>query len=111
MPRLYRPYIPLDVRCRVVLRQLGEIWPDEVIAEWRAKRLGLDLLLAAMFADLSRLLGCAPHDLHLDHDPPLALRKRLDVVEGGKAKSIYTPDANDPEHLIYRTKAAHDVKT
>ena len=23
----------------------------------------------------------------------------------------YYPDANDPEFLIYRTKAAHDIKT
>jgi DNA-binding transcriptional MerR regulator len=27
MPRLLRPHIPVETRCRVVLRQLGEMWP------------------------------------------------------------------------------------
>jgi len=41
----------------------------------------------------------------LDHDPALILR--LFNKETGK----YTPDACDPDHLIWREKALHQEKT
>jgi hypothetical protein len=43
--------------------------------------------------------------IQLDHNP--ALTNRPFNEKTGK----YTPDANNPEFLIYRTKAAHDIKT
>ncbi len=45
----------------------------------------------------------SPHQL--DHDPALILR------EFDEATGKYTPDANDPEYLIYREKDDHLQKT
>jgi hypothetical protein len=55
----------------------------------------LELMLIRMFGTTR---------VHLDHDPPLMLRRR--TRNGG-----YKPDANDPEHLIYRTAEEHFIKT
>lgn len=106
MPRLYRPHIPLEVRCRVVLRQIGEIWPDEVINGTRGS---LRVLLDDQLEKLAELLGCKVEDLRLDHDPALATRMKRPL--GMTGKWVYTPDANDPEFLIYREKHAHHIKT
>lgn len=106
--RLYRPYIPLDIRCRTILRQLGELWPDEVIRS--APRLAK--LLLDKKIEFANLIGCKELDLRLDHDPPLAARQR----NGEGKDTVYTPDANDPEFLFYRPhgtqfEGSHDVKT
>jgi hypothetical protein len=42
---------------------------------------------------------------HLDHDPPLRVRKF------NKRTGRYTPDANDPDYLVYRTAEDHRLKT
>lgn len=105
MPRLLRPHIPLEVRCRVVLRQLGEMWVDDAVSHRKTSaRRFLDELLSA----LAELLGCEPKDLRLDHDPALGARQK--IFRKG-AHVGYTPDANDPKHLIYREKHAHHIKT
>jgi hypothetical protein len=127
MARIYRPAIPIEVKCRVALRQLGEIRPDEVINNNRprsdagymvgiAKMPGRSLgrLLPTLLERLADLLGCAIEDLRLDHDPPLAARPQ--ERRGLGRKTYYTPDANDPEYLFYRPHGAqfdgsHDVKT
>jgi hypothetical protein len=106
--RLYRPHIPVEVKCRVVLRQLGEMWPDDAIKNWHGH---YGILLAGSLGRLSALLGCSVCDLRLDHDPPLALRTQDQLHYGGKLKTVYLPDANDPEYLIYRSAANHDIKT
>lgn len=105
MPRLLRPPIPLDVKCKVALRQLGEMWPGDVLAEHKR---GLGRLLRTLLAQLSDLLGCEPADLRLDHNPALAIREK--VFRRG-VHVDYVPPANDPEWLIYRDKHAHDIKT
>jgi hypothetical protein len=112
MPRLYRPYIPVEVRCRVVLRQLGELWPDDVISAWTKDRLGgrlgsLQALLDDRLEKLAALLGCTKKELRLDHDPALAARQRW----GEGKTTVYLPAANDPEFLIYRTAHGHHLKT
>lgn len=117
MARLYRPAIPVEVRCRVVLRQLGEMFADDVI---RANRFvpravptrSLARLLAEKLEQLAALLKCEVKELRLDHDPALGLREKI----GDGKKTRYVPDANDPEHLAYRPHGAehagsHDVKT
>jgi len=111
MAKLYRPSIPVEVRCRVALRQLGEMWVDKAV---EARRGHLGAYLKDLLANLSDLLGCTPADLRLDHDPPLALRPQ--ERRGLGKKTYYTPDANDPEHLLYRPHGtqfagSHDVKT
>jgi len=109
MARLFRPPIPLEVKCRVLLRQLGEMFPNAVIT---ARPRGLGRLHALLMRQLADALMCLPEDLRLDHDPALALRERT-----GEGKStVYTPAANDPEYLAYRPHGAehdgsHDVKT
>ena len=102
MPRLYRPTIPLDVKCRVALRQLGELWIDDAI---EAHKGALGAFLAQLLKKLAELLG--EEKLHLDHDRALAVRKR----RGEGKKTIYDPPANDPDHLLYRGEIAHRLKT
>ena len=104
MPRLYRPTIPLDVKCRVALRQLDELWPDDAL---KAHAGGLGVFLDRLLKKLAELLNCETDDLRLDHDPALATRQRV----GDGKKTIYAPDANDPDHLIYREQQSHHIKT
>lgn len=94
--RLVRPYVPVAVRCQVAARQLVERGTAFAFAEDLTNRERLALMLWLLFQDEPR---------HLDHDPPLMLR--LFNEETG----LYTPDANDPDHLVYRTKDDHRVKT
>lgn len=119
--RLFRPHIPVEVRCRVALRQLGEMWPDRVIEEYRLDRTVAPThrkshgkLLADLLHKMGDLLGCDVVDLRLDHDPPLAARPQF--RRGLGKKVYYQPDANDPEHLRYRPhgpefEGSHLIKT
>lgn len=128
MARLWRPSIPLEVKCRVALRQLGEMWPDAVIKarRWKAgdsymkgigastSGRGLGKLLDELLGKLAELLGCSIEDLRLDHQPALALRPQF--KRGLGKKTYYEPDANDPEFLFYRPHGSqfagsHDIKT
>lgn len=111
MARLYRPSIPLEIKCRIVLRQLGEMFIDDVLA---AHDRGLGKLLSEKLAEFAETIKCEVSDLRLDHDPPLAARPQF--RRGLGKKTYYQPDANDPEHLFYRPHGAqfsgsHDVKT
>lgn len=108
MARLYRPHIPLPVRCQVAARQLRE----RGIQPISTKKLSTYLFLA--LDELARAMKCERSDLRLDHDPPLGARPQ--ERRGLSKKTFYTPDANDPEHLFYRPHGAqfersHDVKT
>ena len=117
MSRLYRPSVPVEVKCRVALRQLGELWPDDVINANRpnpSTRRSLGGLLEKLLPRLAELLGCDRADLRLDHDPPLAARPQ--ERRGLGRKTYYVPDANDPEHLFYRPHGpeftgSHLIKT
>lgn len=132
MSRLYRPSIPVEIKCRVALRQLGEMFIDQVIEAYRARpqdayiksitgrvRPSLTRLLDDRLIKLADLLGCPVTKLRLDHNPALENRMKRTVPKisrvGGqrviKHIAIYSPDANDPEHLIYRTLHAHHIKT
>ncbi len=121
MPRLLRPHIPLEVRCRVVLRQLGEMFVDQAIENRRPRRDagymvgvvglpggGFGAYLDELLDRLAELLACDVKSLALDHDPALGARRK--VFRKGVHVG-YVPDANDPEHLIYREKHAHHIKT
>jgi hypothetical protein len=125
--RLYRPTIPLEIKCRVALRQLGEMFPDDVIKLNQPKRdagymvgvvglsgRSLGKLLPDLLSRLAELLCCKVEDLRLDHDPPLAARPK--ERRGLGKKTYYTPDANDQEHLKYRPHGpehagSHMIKT
>lgn len=50
-------------------------------------------------------LGLNPADVEFDHDPSLGMRSY------DEATGKYTPDANDPKHIVPRSKAVHDIKT
>ena len=110
MSRLPRPDPPIEVRCRVVLRQIGEMFPDQVIA---AHPRALGKLLDSLLARLAPLLGCEVSDLRLDHT--WALENRPKRFKAGVHVDYY-PSANDPEWLGYRPHGtqfagSHDVKT
>ena len=102
MSRLRRPYVPLKVRCRVALRQLGELWPDEAL---KAHENGLLPFLDQLLFKMAGLLACEVLELQLDHDPALENRPF------SKRTRRYSTDANDPEFLVYRTQQAHKIKT
>ena len=105
MARLFRPHIPLSVRCAVAERQLvGLSHPKFVTMEDRhfAHRLGW------LLRDLATRLGCEVSELHLDHNPALGAREK--VVRAG-VHIGYRPHANDPEFLLYREASAHRLKT
>jgi hypothetical protein len=115
---LYRPHVPLTVRCVVAERQVREVFKTELTALaiedaktiYPSKARLLDWLLGLV----AKRFGCEPADLRLDHDPALALRPM--ERRGLSRKVFYVPDANDPEHLFYRPHGAqfdgsHDVKT
>ena len=93
-----RPYIPIAVRLKVALQQCEQ------------NGLNLSFLAhnptwprAQLNEALTRLFGI--ERFHLDHDPPLRLRKF------NKRTGLYTPDANDADYLFYRTAEDHRVKT
>lgn len=125
MPRLLRPAIPLEVKCRVVLRQLGELFIDDVIEQHRAhpkdawiKAVSVaskaiarshGRLLADRIPKLAELLGCDASGLRLDHNPALGVREK--IINRAGVHIGYRPDANDPEFLIYRSAHGHHIKT
>ncbi len=91
-----RPYIPLEVRVVVAERQAAAAGLTVDLAGVRRLPTKLHLLLRAIFPEESA---------QLDHDPALILRP-FDPETGR-----YTPDANDPAYLVYRTKPDHLRKT
>lgn len=110
MPRLIRPPISVEVKCRVVLRQLGEMFIDEVIAFNRRK---LGALLAGKLDALASLLNCERAELRCDHDPALGARQK--VFRHG-VHVDYVPAGSDPAHLYYRPHGprfagSHLIKT
>lgn len=103
MSRLVRPHIPVEIRAKVIMRQAIECGMD---------RSAIDLLPQAMKPSrivrflLARLFP--GEQVHLDHDPALGARKK--VYRNG-VHVDYSPKANDPRYLIYRTKTEHQLKT
>lgn len=109
MTRLYRPYIPLSVRVAVAERQLGffsPLWGVYCHTVDHAKQMGQPLSLSFR---LKLLLGWLFPDgqFQLDHDPALEQRKR----RGTGVNTRYSPPANAPECLFYRSKDEHLEKT
>lgn len=93
-----RPTIPLSVRVQVAERQVEHgLW-------WPLYRSAVEAGLP-MGKRLQALLQHLPKGAQLDHDPALILRPFN--PRSGK----YTPDANDPEFLIYREPREHLEKT
>lgn len=128
MPRLRRPHVPIEARCRVVLRQLGDMLADDTILWGKTAHGGLGAILDDRLGKLAVLLNCEVKELRLDHDPALAIRKKLyrtpngghvwswEILKDAGEVVRYEPDANDPAHLRYRPHAAqhagsHHVKT
>lgn len=97
-----RPHIPLSVRLQVAERQCREFLDAEVVSiriacdAERTSKERLGNLLSLLFAG-------EPH--HLDHNPALILR------EFNARTERYTPDANDPDFLLYRSRQEHHIKT
>lgn len=114
-----RPYIPLEVRCRVVARQVG--MEDRYVEIARADPDRGDgsyanLLRTWVLDHMPRILGIAGGDyasilsqIQLDHSPALALRDYNPRIKDVAAR--YTPNANDPTFLVYRVTHDHHIKT
>ena len=113
MARLPRRHIPLEVKCRVALAQLGEMWPDDVIAHWRPREpaarsvpsgeplgpRGLGRLLEGLLARLAVLLGCDVSQLRLDHNPALGARQKRLPGPGFQPSSAIFRTSTDPAFL------------
>lgn len=102
-----RPYIPMSVRIKVAQRQLDSCAMlvqrlyGETQQSYLARLLGnFTMFILAQNPGLMEI-----PQLQLDHDPALILRPFNERT--GK----YTPDANDPEFLVYLRKADHQQKT
>ena len=111
MSRLPRPHIPLAVRCHVASRQLLRYGVNVFAELTRAEGETVPSLLERRLVRLAIALGCERKDLQLDHDPALENRELRWVRRKGKRVPVYTPDANDPDCLIYRTSEDHYFKT
>jgi hypothetical protein len=103
MTRLYRPYIPLKVRIQVAERQLADAMERPVV--WLVPFSDTEKLKLMLMV----LFGCRIPQL--DHDPPLGARMWRIAWKNGKQVTLYSPDANDPAHLVYREKHEHHIKT
>lgn len=114
--RRVRPYIPLSVRVQVAERQLMAMRGREITHGWWDYYLycyrsgghwSIAKRLQHLIPKLSEILGDV---LQLDHDPALILRQYK--VDRRKPEAAwFTPNANDPDHLIYRPVRDHDHKT
>ncbi len=92
--RLPRPYIPITARIAAAYRtanELGIRFPSSI-----SRRVQLATILDRAFGDT---------EVELDHDPPLS--QRAFNAKTGK----YTPDANDPDFMVWRTADDHRIKT
>lgn len=111
MARLYRPSIPLFVKCQVLIRQLEyDDLSAKIMLAVHQRKYGA--LVENLLGRLAGKLGCERSELRLDHDPALGMRKK----RGEGKNTVYAPNANDPAFLRYRPHGAqhegsHDVKT
>lgn len=55
-------------------------------------------------------LGCEISELRYDHVPALRTRKYR-PRKGRPVASWYSPNANDPEHIVVRSNHSHHIKT
>lgn len=102
-----RPHIPLSVRVQVAERQCAvlndtfwKLYQSRVLLPTKYPlKDRLEALLYHLFGD---------EKPHLDHDPALVLRTTKRNIWG---EVLYYPIANDPNHLVYRTKLEHREKT
>lgn len=113
MGRLIRPSTPLEVDLRVLLRQLGDMFAEDVV-EMAKEQHSLGTIVAEKKAQLASLLGCEVKDLRRDHNP--ALGARVKVFNGDGKHVEYDPPANDPEHLFFiphgpQFENSHLIKT
>jgi hypothetical protein len=111
--RRVRPYIPLGVRVQVAERQIVALLYAGITIEWwdaynmATSKATAGLKLEILLEKLSEALGGV---LQLDHDPALILRQ-YKVDRRKPPAAWYTPNANDPDHLIYRPLREHGEKT
>lgn len=109
MARLRRPYIPLSVRVEVAERQLREQMEEPHPRGRDASTYWMFYANSAPYMPLGdRLFYLLNYlfpdgEFQLDHDPALSLRR----VRFGN----YIPDANNPNHLVYRAPGPHLQKT
>lgn len=99
MARLYRPYIPLEVRVLVAVRHLVGVGGQPPPRCGTSAGAYLRRLLVLTFG----------HDnVELHHRPALMNRVRHTMKSGGV---FYEPPANSPEYLVYLLPDDHDVET
>lgn len=104
-----RPAIPVSTKLAVAGRHLIDAGVNIFADYFRVDGETHSMLLERRLVRLADCLGCPRKDLRLDHDPPLRWRRYDPRVKNVAAR--FQPNANSPEHLIYRTKEDHHRKT
>lgn len=108
MPKLPRTAIPVEVKCRVALRQLG--YPIDLIdAAIRINKRSIGKFLAGLLPNLALALHCEVKELRLDHNPALGLREKIRNEAGDIIG--YIPHEHSVDDLLYRSQHAHHIKT
>jgi hypothetical protein len=103
MARLFRPHIPLKVRCQVAERQLRERDPEKhgyVVPGKKTAGNRLRILLPWLANTFGENIK-----LELHHRPALLNREWV------ARRNDYDPPANSPDHLIYLPEDDHDIET
>lgn len=104
MARLWRPAIPLSVKCEVAARQVMR-GSSPTVSFLTIPEKPLYIRLQILLTKLAMQTGCKVDELELHHRPALVNR------QWNARKGDYDPPANSAEHLIYLTAADHDVET
>jgi hypothetical protein len=104
--KLYRPHIPITTKIDVAARMCCESGHTRAAEEASPENSPTWSQVQRLAHLLFALFGGKPS--HLDHDPPLMLRRSLSSQDG---TTIYHPAANDPRYLIYRAAEDHKIKT
>jgi len=110
-----RPYIPIAVRVEVAERQVKALCDASIIPsiwwplyESASETMTIGNRLLTLLLRMSDVVGGAKFEL--DHFPALILRD-FKVDRRKPPAAWYSPNANDPEFLLYRPSDAHQHKT
>ena len=122
--KLPRPYVPLRVRRLVAERQYQRRFGNLKTALKLYARLGIKSDRDILEVLLNELFGRMPPGriivkpmegrpkLELHHRPALCNRIKVKLnIHGSVCDYGYTPDANDPDYLVYLPADEHDVET
>lgn len=100
MTQLHRPYIPMKVRAKVLMRQALEHGRPHAVVDILPLTMTAGRIVAFL---LQNLFPGQKAELH--HRPALVNR------QWNRRRKDYIPPANDPNFLVYLAEEDHDIET